>query len=273
MSGARTSAYVIGREDLNARWILLYVVTWLLQCISAVARYFVLYGIIWVPDKIEYLNLPVKHLAIVIAAAPLLISLATLVWPWGGWLWEQQEGARTPSEREQTVFDFAFAELAEKDPRPLRPPHRWCVLDESDPNGCVYAITLMLTRGLLDSPFGPAVLGHEMRHLNSGDGRLLAALYRILCWPRNPTRPAFKPLALVLNGHAAMLPVKAAWSMYFRAREMNADNYVKELGLGPTLAAYLETYALEGDRPTRFKMFGDSSHPWTEHRIENLLAP
>jgi len=80
------------------------------------------------------------------------------------------------------------------------------------------------------------------------------------------------PLALACNGQAAMLPVKAAWSMYFRTREMNADNYVKRLGLGPTFAAYLETYALEGDRPTRFKMFGDSSHPWTEHRIENLLA-
>ena len=171
MSAARTSAYVIGREDLNPRWILLYAVTWLLQCISAVARYFVLYAVIWVPDKIEYLDLPVKNLAIVIAVAPLLISLATLVLPWGGWLWEQQEGARTPSEREQAVFDFAFAELTEKDPLPLRPPHRWCVLDESEPNGCVYAITLMLTRGLLDSPFGPAVLGHEMRHLNSGDGQ------------------------------------------------------------------------------------------------------
>ena len=273
MSTARTSEYVIGREDLNARWIPLYVVTWLLQCISAAARYFVLYAIIWVPDKIEYLGLPVKNLALLIAVAPLLISLATLVLPWGGWLWEQQQGARTPSEREQAVFDFAFAELTEKDPLPLRPPRRWCVLDEPEPDGYAFAITLMLTRGLLDSPFCPALLGHEMQHLNSGDGRLLAALHRILSWPRNPTRPAFKPLMFVCNGQAAMLPVNIAWSMYFRAREINADNYVKRLGLGPMLAAWLETYALEGDQPTRYKMFSDSSHPWTEHRIANLLAP
>jgi hypothetical protein len=117
---APTSAYLIRREELNPGWLGLYAVTFVLQCVCAAARYFVAYGVIWVPDKIEYLGLPVKDLALLIAAAPLLISLATLVLPLGGWLFEQQSGGRSPSERERTAFDYAFAELTRADPS-LRP--------------------------------------------------------------------------------------------------------------------------------------------------------
>ena len=51
---------------------------------------------------------------------------------------------------------------------------------------------------------------------------------------------------------------------------MVADDYAARLGQGPALAGYLDTHALDGDLPIPFKDFGDTSHPWTEHRIDDL---
>lgn len=268
---APPSAYVISREELGFGWLTLYAITFVLQCVCAVARYFVLYGIIWVPDKIEFWDLPVKHLAILITAVPLLISLGTLVFPFGGWLFEQETGGRSPSERERTALDYAFAELTRVDPS-LRPPRRWFVTDDQDPNACVYADTLMLTRGMLDNPFLPAVLAHELGHYNSSDGRLTAAVYRLTV-PLGRRAPIpFKTLAALVSGRLAMDFLQTPWSIYWRHREDLADDYAARLGQGPALTAYLDTHALDGDLPTPFKMFGRTSHPWTEHRIDRLQA-
>ena len=49
-------------------------------------------------------------------------------------------------------------------------------------------------------------------------------------------------------------------------------SYAATLGQGPALAGYLDTHALAGDLPTPFKDFGETSHPWTEHRIDDLEA-
>ena len=50
-------------------------------------------------------------LALLIGFAPLAVSLATLVLPFGGWWFQQQSGGRRPSERERAVFEAAFAQL------------------------------------------------------------------------------------------------------------------------------------------------------------------
>jgi Zn-dependent protease with chaperone function len=63
------------------------------------------------------------------------------------------------------------------------------------------------------------------------------------------------------------------WAMYWRRREAVADAYAAKLGQGPALAGFLDTHALDGDLPIPFKDFGESSHPWTEHRIDDLEAP
>jgi Zn-dependent protease with chaperone function len=264
-------AYVIRRGELNPGWITLYAITWGLQLVSAAVRYFIAYAVIWIPSKIEYWDLPVHDLALLIAFAPLLISLATLVLPLGGWWFEQQAGGRQPSERERIAFDYAFAELAKADPA-LRPPRRWFVTDDQDPNACVYADTLMLTRGMLDNPFFPAVLAHELGHFNTSDGRLTAALYRLTTPPHKPVRFPLKGLAYLASGRLAMAPVQTAWAIYWRHREMLADDYAAKLGQGPVLETYLDTHALDGDLPTPFKVFGRTSHPWTEHRIDRLQA-
>jgi Zn-dependent protease with chaperone function len=268
---APTSAYLIRRGELNPGWIMLYAATLALQLISALVRYFIAYAVIWVPSKLEFWDLPVHNLALLIAFAPLVISLATLVLPLGGWWFEQQAGGRQPSERERIAFDYAFAELAQADPA-LRPPRRWFVTDDQDPNACVYADTLMVTRGMLDNPFFPAVLAHELGHFNTSDGRLTAALYRLTTPPHKPVRFPFKTLAYLASGRLAMAPVQTAWAIYWRHREMLADDYAANLGQATALETYLDTHALDGDLPTPFKTFGRTSHPWTEHRIDRLQA-
>ena len=54
---------------------------------------------------------PVHFLALVIGYGPLAFSLATLILPLGGWIWEQTSGGRTPSERERLVYEDAMAVL------------------------------------------------------------------------------------------------------------------------------------------------------------------
>lgn len=268
---ARASSYLIGRRDLGPGWIALYGVTWALQWFSWPFRYFGALALLWLINAIAGWDLPIHSLALVIGFAPLAISLATLVYPSGGWWFEQQQGGRRPSEREQAVFGEAFAELQRFDPD-LRPPRRWFVLEDPEANACAYADTLMVTRGMLDSPSFPAVLAHELGHLNSSDARVSAALYRITTPPREPVDFPFRLIAFLISGRVGMFFVKQPWAIYWRHREKVADEYAASLGQAQPLAAYLEECALEGDMATPFKAFGETSHPWTEHRIEGLEA-
>lgn len=271
MNSARTSAYVIRPGEVNPGWVLLYATTWVVQWICAGVRFIVASAALSVLNWITGWGLPVSDLAWLIGFGPLFLSLATLVLPLGGWWFEQQSGGRAPSERERLAFDAAFGELTRVDPS-LRPPHRWFVRDEDEPNASVYADTMMVTRGMLDSPFFPAVLAHEFGHYNSSDGRLTAALHRMTVPPRGPVRFPFKILAFLATGRIGMSLVRTPWSMYWRHRESEADQYAAKLGQGPALAAFLDTHALDNDLPTPFMLFSDTSHPWTEHRIDHLQA-
>jgi Zn-dependent protease with chaperone function len=271
MSAARTRAYLISPDDLNPSWMLLYLVTLVLAAGCGYARYWVSEKVIWLPNRIEHWGLPIHNIAVLIGFGPLIFSLATLVLPFGGWFWEQDSGARSPSGREQLVFDEAFAELSKHNPS-LRPPRRWCVLEDPELNAAAYADTLMVNRGLMESPFFTAVLGHELGHLNTSDSRLSAALCRMTTSPRRRYGFPFKTVGAILNGQAGMAIVSRPWAMYFRARELKADTYSHELGQKAALQTFLDTHVLDGDLPTPFKGFGWSSHPWTEHRIDNLEA-
>lgn len=267
----RPSSYLIGRRDLNPGWIALYGATWALQWFSWPFRYFGALAVLWLANAIAGWNLPIHYMALAIGFGPLAISLLTLVYPAGGWWFEQQQGGRRPSEREQAVFREAFAELQRFDPD-LRPPRRWFVLEDPEANACAYADTLLITRGMLDSPSFPAVLAHELGHLNSSDARVSAALYRITTPPREPVRFPFRLIAFLVSGRVGMFFLKQPWAIYWRHREKVADAYAANLGQAQALAAYLEGNALDGDLPTPFKAFGETSHPWTEHRIEGLAA-
>ncbi|HVC07863.1 MAG TPA: M48 family metalloprotease [Solirubrobacterales bacterium] len=267
----RLSAHLIRPGDLNPGWVLLYVVTWALQWFSAPFRYFAALLVLVIVNAIAGWNLPDHYLALVVGFGPLVISLATLVLPLGGWWFQQQQGGRRASERERAVFEAAFEQLRGADPR-LRPPRRWFVTDDPEPNACAYADTLMVTRGILEDPSFPAVLAHELGHLNTSDARVTAAVYRITTPPREPVGFPFRLLAFLISGRIGMALVKTPWAIYWRRREAVADSYAARLGQGPALASYLDTHALAGDLPIPFKDFGDTSHPWTEHRIDDLEA-
>ena len=267
----KLSAHLIRPGDLNPGWVLLYILTWALQWFSAPFRYFAALAVLALGNWIAGWNLPVQYLALIVGFGPLAISLATLILPLGGWWFQQQMGGRRPSERERDVFELAFDELTQADPQ-LRAPRRWFITDDPEPNAAAYADSLMLTRGLLESPSLPAVLAHELGHLNSSDARVTAALYRITTPPREPREFPFRLIAFLISGRIGMYPLQRAWAMYWRRREAIADEYAARLGQGPALAGYLDTHALDGDLPIPFKDFGESSHPWTEHRIDELEA-
>ena len=268
----KARAYLIGRGDLNPGWVPLYVLTWALMALSGFVRALAVVPPLWLIELIMGWSLPIDLIACVIGYAPLFVSLGTLVFPGGGWWFEQSQGGRRPSEREAAVFEAAFAELASADPQ-LRAPHRWFVVDDPEPNAVAYADTLGVTRGILDSPAFPAVLAHELGHSNTSDARVSAAIYRLTTPPREPVGFPFRLIAYLASGRAAMALTRNPWAAYWRHREKVADEYAAKLGQGPALADYLDIHALDGDLPTPFKAFGASSHPWTEHRIERVDAP
>lgn len=264
-------SYLIGPGDLGLGWLVLYAGTLFMQLFCGAFRaWFVAYPVLWVAFKlIGQPTGPVYYLAFAAGFGPLVLSFATLILPLGGWFWEQQIGARSPSEREQLVYQDALATLKHADSK-LRPPLRWCVLDTHTLNAAVYADTLMLTRGLLESGYLEGVLAHELGHINSSDARLTAALHRLTTPPRGRIRKGLRTIALIATGGLPMLLMRAPWGAYWRAREHQADEYAAHLGQAANLARFLDTNALDDDLPVPFIWLTDTTHPHVEHRIDRL---
>jgi Zn-dependent protease with chaperone function len=266
-----TRAYVIRAQEIRPGWVLLYACTAGLGFIAGLLRGFVALPVVWLTFLILGwpTGAPMQTLLYVIAFGPLALSLATLVLPLGGWLWQQQVGGRSPSERERLIYDDALAILKVHDTH-LRPPRRWFVLDESPPNAAAYADTLMLTRGLIDSGDLEPVLAHELGHLNSSDARLAAALHRMTTQPRRRLPSPFATLGFLLSGALAVWISRVPWASYWRTREFAADDYAASLGQGVALARFLSVHALENDLPVPFMWLSAESHPFSEHRIDEL---
>jgi Zn-dependent protease with chaperone function len=264
-------AHVIRPRDVRPTWLLLYAGTLFMQLFCATFRAWVVsYPILWITSKlIGQPTTYVHDLAFLAGYGPLMLSAATLILPLGGWLWQQQEGSRSPSERERFVFEDALATLKHADPK-LRPPRRWCVLDTYELNAAVYADTLMLTRGLLDSGYLECVLAHELGHLNSSDARVTAALHRLTTQPRRRMPKGLRLITLIATGGLPMWLTRAPWGAYWRQREHQADEYAAKLGQAASLARFLETNALDEDLPVPFMWLTDTSHPHVEHRIDRL---
>jgi Zn-dependent protease with chaperone function len=261
---------VISAEEIRPGWVLLYAGTFALQAFCASIRSFIAYPPLWLVLTLLGKSTALAHpLAWVIGYGPLALSFATLLLPIGGWLWMQQEGGRSPSQRERLVYEDALAILCQADPK-LRPPRRWFVIDRVELNAAVYADTLMVTRGLLESGFMEPVLAHELGHLNSSDGRLTAALHRLTTPPRRRLGFPLRTIAFIASGALAVWVTRAPWASYWRAREFHADLCAARLGQGPALARFLDTNALENDLPIPFMWLTEHSHPWTEHRIDHL---
>jgi Zn-dependent protease with chaperone function len=213
----------------------------------------------------------------------------------GGWWWRQHMGGRDPSERAQIAYQDAIELLQHQSQQPLRLPSSWFVVDTPQPDAAVCGHTLLISRGLTESEFLPAVLAHELGHLNSSDGRLTAALNRLVVHPPPMRRETegWRPEVVVLSSDRLTMSVTVfglalwtcrrafrfakggfglrllapAWGSYWREREYEADQYAARLGQGYELADFLEIHALIHDHPVPFIWLTEHTHPPTELRI------
>jgi Zn-dependent protease with chaperone function len=245
------------------------------------------------------------NVVLLIALVPTLWSMLALISPAGsGWWWRQHIGGREPSQRERLAYEDAVELLQAHSPgEPLPLPKGWFVLDLNEPDGGVVGNSLMLSRGLLEMSIA-AVLGHELKHLGSLDGRITLGLNRLIIFPpkrnseeeqeqRQPRpRPdvhivANDPVILAILALRAFLWLVAKairfakgglglwlttplWGRYWRRREYAADHYAATLGQADELADFLETHALLYDRPIPYMWLTDTDHDFTELRIDKL---
>jgi Zn-dependent protease with chaperone function len=234
-----------------------------------------------------------------VALIPTGWSIFALITPFGGgWWWRQNIGGRVPSERERLAYQDALELLRHHGNDSLRVPGSWFVIDTPQPDAAVCGNTLMLSRGLLEGEHVAAVLAHELGHLATSDGKITAAINRLVIHPppiaeREP-RPrgdtvlvasdrtmltitflggllwlARKTVAFAKGGFALKI-LAPAWGSYWREREYLADQHAAELGQADELADFLEIHALIHDHPVPFIWLTEHSHPPSELRIDRL---
>lgn len=237
---------------------------------------------------------------VVLGFGPLLWSLAALLGvPSGGQMTRWELGGRQTSQRERTTIDTALGVMQRTG---VRLPHAIFMLDHPTMNAYVVGTTLYVERGLIGLPELPAVLAHELGHLNSLDGRLIYAARRLMLPgmlgvarmlfgitqleigvdPRTGHRYAASRrvsgcgclafyLALLLaavSGGFGFLLLRPLWRRYWRQREYVADAYAAYLGQALPLANALERVLL---LDAALPFMGHGTHPPTELRIDRLL--
>lgn len=220
--------------------------------------------------------IPFDAITWIVLSVPIWSLLgAAGVWG-GGWWWRVQVGGRAPSERERAAYEDAIAALAEAAEDELALPSSWFVVDEELPQACVTGSSLCLSRPLLESESLEAVIAHELGHIRSADGRLTAALNRLILLPGAEREPKPRPFSFIrlllrlARGGLGIRLLSPLWGNYWRAREYRADAYAVSLGQGDELAAFLQSNALPFDRPVPFLIFTEQTHPPTELRIDRI---
>jgi Zn-dependent protease with chaperone function len=111
----------------------------------------------------------VSALVLVLGPGPgpiLWSALAMMGLEGGGGLARMRMGAREPSERERRAIEEACALLA----GPVDAPRAVFVLDAPDRQAAVIGQTIYLHRELIADPALPAVLAHELGHVNAVGG-------------------------------------------------------------------------------------------------------
>jgi Zn-dependent protease with chaperone function len=168
-------------SNYRSDWLVLYGVTLALEVPVILARYLAAWLAIAVLLKVTGGSTAgAEEWAKLAAIAPMLWSIAALMNPaGGGWWWQQRMGGREPSKREHEAYVDALTQLQNVSALLLPRPKRWFVVDEAACNAAVCGDTLMLSKGLLESSHLPAILAHELGHLQGIDARLAAAVNRL----------------------------------------------------------------------------------------------
>jgi Zn-dependent protease with chaperone function len=174
------------------------------------------------------------------------------------------------------------------------------VLDYPELDAAVCGNALMLSRGLIESEYLAAVLAHELGHLATSDGKLTAALNRLVIHPPPlvEEREHLRATSWVLpedrftfglfglqalwwligaavrfaKGGLALRLLGPFWGSYWREREYLADAYAAALGQGDRLAYFLEVHALVHDHPVPFIWLTEHTHPPVAQRAAKLRA-
>jgi Zn-dependent protease with chaperone function len=298
--GATRSILMRIRRRYSVGALLMYLLTFALETPVIVLRVMVAVILDLIVQAVTGHPIPEGLFDLVLL--PTAWSLLALVWPGGsGWWWRQRIGGREPSQREQLAYQDAIELLQDNAHEPLTEPRTWFVLDTPEPDAAVLGNALMLSRGLIDSPHLPAVLAHELGHLASPDGRITAALNRLVIHPaiydRDPEEQyhrehtpleinddlilavtlaitvalwSTRKLLALLRGGLGLYLLRPIWGRYWRAREYTADQYAATLGQADELADFLEIHALIHDHPIPFIWLTEHTHPPTELRIDRL---
>ena len=276
-----------------ASGIALYLLTLAVEVLlGASTRWVLVYlGAAIVGDVLP-LGLSPEGCAWVAALAPLLWSILGFLLPGRGWVWGRRLGIRRPSDEEETAIDDAFDLLRAVAPElPTACDYR--VLDDPVPFAAVRGRIVILSRGVIECDSLAAILGHELGHVNTLDGRITEALNRLSLWDdplalsptegegrgeliSNPDPRGAIPWALIrfiarlTGGSVALRLLGPAWSAYWRSREYAADSYAGSLGRAEDLASYLRDQEQILDVPAT-GIFNERQHPPVALRIERLL--
>lgn len=261
----------------------LYAITVFCHLLSAFARGLVVEVVLEIIGSLAGWPIPAEPIALVVAFGPLLVSLLCIICPplvcpiMGRW-WEMDFGGRGPVQDELESFERAIGTIQLEDEW-FKPPRHWFVAEDDGYNAWVFANSVCLTRGLLESrEAAPAFISHEYPHLRSGDGRLMCARQVLVIWPMEP--PEILPLRWlpvrvllwVAGGAAVDWFFASSWDAYWRSREYASDNYTIRVGQGPAFARSLRSHSLPHERPIRRMAFSAASHPYTKQRMARLEA-
>lgn len=201
-------------------------------------------------------------------------------------------GARPPSQREKIMLLDAISRIATLQ---MQGHSNFWVIDYPQPKAWTIGEDLYITRFAITSEYLPAILAHEIAHLNNGDGKTIKTLrnfvYSFMSYRTTgignltgyQERQAVDQqdvvrvfdetiqkllFAAVFGGFGAIW-YREEWAEYFRSRDVLADEKVVEMGLRGDLLKYLEAHKdLSLAVP-----FSLNWEEFTEIRIDRLLNP
>ena len=163
------------------------------------------------------------------------------------------------------------------------------MLDRHELNAAVVGDVIIINRALFDSEFLPAVVAHELGHLNSMDVRVSCAANRLASlarltepWRTGTTEatrssqqlgPLWGLVMLIVRGCSGGLQARMiapAWASWWRLREYAADDYAARVQQADDLARFLDENVVLYDVPIRYVWMTTESHPPTALRVERL---
>ncbi|KPL79945.1 M48 family metalloprotease [Herpetosiphon geysericola] len=118
-------------------------------------------------------------IGLLVALFPLIRSLRIVFGAPGdlGIIHRQMVNARPPATHEQRLIREVLASY----PAWIIRPRTWLIVDDSlGGDAYVSGTTLYIDSGWFETPFFPAIVAHELGHLQGDDARLALALYRLI---------------------------------------------------------------------------------------------